>query len=153
MIRKFCILLFSQILFIQGCELENSSEQLTVADLIGKYIPNHNGLEALQIRSDYVWIRSYIDTEKRSYLDSGLWQFEAKFDNQYELILDQFFYRHKPWVAKYVLNEPSYTLRDSISQPKMCETNVYKKKSRIRLIIPINYPSLYYEKVSVENRN
>ena len=150
MFKRPIIILIVLCLFSQGCELQDSSEKLNAIDLIGIYVPNHSGTETLQIRDDQVWIRSYIDVDKKLHLDSGLWQFDIAFDNRYNLILDEFFYRHKPWIIKYFLGEEPHQLKDSISKPRMWVTDAYKKKSRIRLIRPDEVPSLYYEKVTIK---
>jgi hypothetical protein len=130
---------------VASCEIETPSEELNESEVIGQYVPNHYGVETLQVRADHIWVRVYCDSIETRYVDSGSWGFIDERNTNYEIVLSNFFFRHTPWKKRFFWGIDSLGLTD-MSYNSLYYAQLRKKRSKIRIILPYEYPSNYYEK-------
>ena len=147
------MLVFLLPLLVIGCEIGRDSDPLNEKDIIGYYIPNHNGTETLQIRDDSIWIRSYSDTDT-IYVDSGTWRLSSFGNSGYSIWIYGLFHRHKTWLLDFSQDSASVQQGELLPNTDIWATKVRRDYSRIRIMVPDYYPERYYEKLTTkQNKN
>jgi len=127
-------------------ELEPQSGPVTDDNVVGVYIPSHSGVETLQVRSDYVWVRTYYYPAGEVAVDSGSWKLFPWPDSTYLFEIDNFGDRFPGWASHESLSESWRTYDGSPTKPTKNHFDIRNDKGRIWFRLSMNYPELYYEK-------
>lgn len=138
--------LFSTITFVVSCEFQPDSDNLSEPEIFGYYLPNHNGAETLQVREDHIWVRIYYDSANTCFVDSGSWGFIDEKKTNYRIVMSNFFFRYPPWNKRFFWGLDTLGISDMAKYNSTYYCPLRKKRDKIRIILPYEYPSNFYEK-------
>ena len=147
------------LLITVGCDVYPISEPVSEPELIGIYVPNRDGKEALVIRENHSWARfyweggsserEYIASENRVYIDSGSWEFIVRGESEYEIVLTSTHDIKKSRISDSILTHESSLNRDSIKVYGVMIAPIIKIKSIIQIYTPNLYPDRFYGKLPI----
>lgn len=136
----------TMVLCTASCEVGPPSDPINMDNLVGTYVPNHSGVETLQIRPDYMWVRTYKYPDGTVAVDSGGWRLDTLYRGSYELVLNDMFHRHPEWARSEYLLEHARRYDGSPTKPTDWHhvINYYRGRMRIR-VFPEGSPR--YQKI------
>ena len=132
-----------------SCELSPPSDPIGEDDVVGFYVPTHSGTETLQIRSDYVWVRSYLYPDSVVVWDSGAWALDTVSKTRFKIHLIGISRRHPDWARS--LDLPRYRQRFD-GQPAdsgWWTVPISKRKGQVQITVCSDL-GLYYRKIDMQ---